>query len=151
MNHSTCTECGHELREGVVICHVCGRRVDLQSDLAGVQQRVSTIDYIFVRIHHWSGVNLLGVLLLLIGAFGLWGAIELVARLESKKIGIVLVAAGVYAPAMLDIIWRLTRGNASYGNRLLSPLEGGCFVYLPIWVYVLGLTIFVGYLAVSRG
>ena len=147
----TCANCGKELTTGFVVCRHCGERADKEVEMLSSDVQQSPLDDVLVKIHHWSGVNLLGVLLLCVGAFGLWGGIEMGARLQSREVGVGLLTVAVLATAILDLAWRLIRGDDGYANRLFSPLEGGCILYLPIWIYVLGAVGFVGILVASRG
>ena len=132
-----------------MFCLHCGERID---NFHGGQLHdpAPGLNYILVEIHHWLGINLLGVLLLLVIAFGMWGGIEIEARLQNRTIGAMLFFASVLFSAALDIAWRLSRGEHDYANRLFSPFAGGCMLYLPIWTHVVLGAMAVVFMAVSH-
>lgn len=133
---TTCPECSCEVTLGSVLCHRCGTRVDSVGRVDESANSESTINCVFVRIHHWTGINLLGVLVLLLAAFALRGAIVVTGDFDSNAVRTAVFIGFLLLPAGLDVLWRTLRGGGSGAARFFMPFEGGAFMYLPIWLMV---------------
>ena len=78
------------------------------------------------------GVNILGLL----EFFALIGILSLPSFVNSIPgiIGGLILCLGFAGIIAFDLWWRSRLPNLSWRARLLSPYEGGCFVFVPIWL-----------------
>jgi hypothetical protein len=119
----------------IVYCTNCGNRADIDRK-QNRDASPSLITYIFLQIHHWSGINLFGILLCLLAAFGLWGVIELSESLneENRRMTTMILTIGLMiAIAILDVFVRTLSSLPTLTNGLFTPFAGGCVWYMPIW------------------
>lgn len=138
MVHNVCKHCGNETRAGMVVCHACGEPIDDHRIESVSTAPSGSFDYVSTKIHHWSGVNLLGVVLAGVSIFSMWASIEFVALGANRALGLAVVVLGIASGGILDMIYRLAHGAGGRTQRLFTPLSGGCMLYVPIWIYCIG-------------
>jgi len=83
-----------------------------------------------------AGANILGLLELFAFVGGMFGGIEL-SEHTSRIIGRVFLGVAVAAIIAFDLFWRSRQREFGSWWRLFSPFAGGCFVFVPVWLWFL--------------
>jgi len=109
----------------------------------------STVDRVLVRIHHWTGINLLGVLLLLFWALG--SAFTMGIETDSRVVYLCVVFLPWGLTVLADLGWRTFRNRDYDGSRFFYPFAGGAFAYVPVWLWLVAFPLIIlGIVAVTR-
>jgi hypothetical protein len=95
------------------------------------------------------GVNILG-LLELFTVIGVVTGTGVYISSFSRGLAGLLMFLGVTAITALDLWWRLQQPELGRWTRLFSPFTGGCFVYVPIWLLLFALGLFVLGIAITK-
>ena len=94
---------------------------------------------LLVSVHHWTGVNLLGVLLLCLWfvPIAILGERDLLSAWATRiaLLGLAIVCAAI------DVFVPYSHPSSKGRMRYLSPFAGGTFLYFPIWLLISGLWI----------
>ena len=80
------------------------------------------------------GVNVLG-LLEVFTAIGLMCLPSIAPEALPAILVVLTVLLGFALIIAFDLWWRTGQHNPSWRVRLLSPFEGGCFLYIPTWCF----------------
>ncbi len=78
------------------------------------------------------GMNILGLLELL--AVLAWLTFIISEFDMPSLFGGMVLLSGILSVIVFDFGWRLRQPEPSRSTRLFSPYEGGCIVYIPIWL-----------------
>lgn len=135
-----CPHCGSEVRQETLYCTSCDKRTDDPPKRRGE----TTFDYVFLHIHHWTGINLFGILLAACSGFGLWGVIEMTLQFQlgdNRHLFVLMLAAVMGSVAALDFFLRKNRVGVYDTNAMFHPSTGGSLWYLPVWAIFTGISI----------
>jgi hypothetical protein len=95
-----------------------------------------------------QGINLLGGLEV-IAAFGAL-ALAMSVDWPTPWAGAAVVATAAGLITVFDFAWRLLQVEPASWRRLISPFTGGCFLFVPLWVWALPAFLFLLMVALHR-
>jgi hypothetical protein len=113
-------------------------RVAPEAPLKTQDFRTSRIGAATTRIVVFPFGNVLGMLEIC-ATFALSGAVASMSLMASAFLGPPVIV-GVMA---FDIWWRTGQPERAWWARLLSPYAGGCFGFIPVWIFFPAFLLFV--------